>query len=124
MTGKQAITQAVSLLGRNEQRGAFPDAFLLSNAMTALNCIYADLFCLCTSADFEPLWTLDDEISLPDSVLYDCFLYGVAYMLAQADDDFETVNRFCEIYNKKRAKCQKISKISDTVFKGCEPDVL
>lgn len=123
MTGKQAIIDAISLLGRNEQRGNPPDIALLSGSMTALNAIYADLYCLCYDADFEPLFTFDDKVQLPNNILHDCFVYGVAYMLAQADNDYDNMNRFCEIYNAKRAKCQKISSVQDSIFEGSDEDV-
>ncbi len=125
LTGKNAITAAADLLCRNEQHTHFPDETLLSCALSALNSVYADLFCLCRPDEqFEPLWTLDDKIDLPPNILHDGFLYGVAYMLAQADGDFETVERFCRMYNDKRAKCQRITAIDDKFLKGCDADVL
>ena len=74
MTGKNAITAAADLLCRNEQHSHFPDETLLSCALSALNSVYADLFCLCRPDEqFEPLWTLDDKIDLPPNILHDGF---------------------------------------------------
>ena len=120
MTGKQALINASALLGRVEMRGAEPDIAMLSSGMTALNCIYADLHGLCSKGEFEPLFTLDDKICLPENVLNDCFVYGVAYMLSEADEDFEKMNRFCKLYNNKRAKCGDVGTIKDSIFEGCD----
>ena len=123
MTGKQAVIDALSLLGRNEQRGKSPDITLLQGCMTALNCIYADLFCLCYDDEFIPLFTFDDKVKLPKKVLHDCYVYGVAVMLAQADNDFEKMNRFSKLYNLKRAKCTTVKSIKNSFLSESDADV-
>lgn len=114
MTGKEIISKALMLLGFQDGDGNTLDARFLALAKNALVFVLADIFSR-LGQDFDNLKSLDVQIDLPLSVLYDCVPYGVAAFVAEGVGDGDKQQYFSAIYNLKRKSVVPSGDIGDII---------
>lgn len=120
MTVNECTDKVLRLLGYVNNLGVVNDSELRSKIIEQINLVYADLWYSCkTDEEFKKVENPDDEINLPEIVLNDCFLYGVAQMVAAAEGDSDNQAYFGQIYNQKRNRCNHIDTIIDTLPHPC-----
>lgn len=115
MTGRQLFQQALQLLGYTNNFGISNESALMQRGLGIVNAIYSDLFYACGKKEFKPVPDMDSEIILPERVLNDCFVYGLAMMLAQSENDGDNQQLYAALYNQKRAACTHISNRLDVL---------
>lgn len=116
MTGKEMKDTALKFLGYTESDGTVSGgAKLETRALTALNIVYSDLYFCIYNEGYEPLKTLNDEIKLPERVIFNVMPYGVAMYLAQSENDGDSQVLFSALYNQKRAQLTKIEDIKTEI---------
>lgn len=116
MTAAELMTEAVLLLGYADPSGRIAaDTQMQQRAMTAINAAYADLFYSLGGEDFKPVKAPEDVIDLPERVLNDVILYGVAAFLAQSENDGDQQQYYVMLYNAKRAALTRTETVSDVL---------
>lgn len=120
MTGKQLFQQAVQLLGYTNSFGVSNESALMQRGLAVVNAIYSDLFYACGKKEYKPIPDMDSVIVLPERILNDCFVYGVAMMLAQSENDGDNQQLYAALYNQKRAACTYFTERIDVLPFGGE----
>ena len=119
MTVNLTADSVLRMLGYINNLGYTNDSDLRSRIIPQINNIYADLYYmsgLSSGKDgkpFEAAAKPDDEIKLPQHLLDNCFLYGVAMSVAAAEGDGEQQQYFAALYNQKRRMCTHFDEIID-----------
>ena len=109
MNGTQIFITALNMLGYTSSER------FNKKALSALNQVYADIWYCVNDTDFVPLEKLSDNIELDARILHDVMPYGVAAVLAQAENDGDNQQYMSRIYNRKRASINQMSNIVDTI---------
>lgn len=116
MTAYEIGLRALALLGETDEQGVKNDQAILNRVLTAVNAVYSDLFTISTEHKkkcFEPLYDIDQSVALPDHIVFDCMIYGVAMWLAQGMGDTNNQAVMSSIYNQKRAEMTRITYVED-----------
>ena len=120
MTGEEVLLKAMKLLGyANNQGNIELTQRIRSSATENINIIYADLSRI-EGKDFSPITSLDTKIDLPDIIMYDCFLYGLAMNIARSEYDTDNQREFAILYNSKRTALSKTGKRDDVISRSCD----
>ena len=98
MTGKNIFDRACDLLGYNSSGVSFNDSII--------HAVYNDLANELKQSgvidEILPLRNMNEPIPLPQTVLNDCFLFGVAMWIAQSENDSDNQRFFARLYEYKR----------------------
>lgn len=116
MTVGDVCEQAQRLLGYTNNVGFTNDADLRAKIIAQVNIIYADLYYACgleRYKKFDTVALVTDEVTLPDKVMDDCFIYGVCQIIAAAEGDADNQSYFAMMYNQKRSHCSHFEKAID-----------
>ncbi len=120
MTGEEVLAKAIKLLGyTNNQGNVELTQRVRSSATENINIIYADLSKI-EEKNFKPITSLDQKIDLPDIVMYDCFVYGLAMNIARSEYDTDNQREFAILYNSKRLSLSKTAKRIDVIPGSCD----
>nr|DAX69602.1 MAG TPA: hypothetical protein [Caudoviricetes sp.] len=114
MTGQEMFEKALKLLSYTEPDGS-SDSSLVMRALSIINAVYADIFFIFENEGFTPLYSLSDEIGLPERVLRDVMPYGVAMHLALGEGDGLNEQVFATLYNSKRASLGPETRRGDVI---------
>lgn len=114
-TGEQIKHQALSLLNYTDQNGRVDNAMyadVATRSLALVNRVYAELWYALYPCGFEELPSLSEELRLPERVINDCMVFGVAMLMAQTIGDGDNQSLMAELYNQKRAalthmRCRK-----------------
>ncbi|MEE1018350.1 MAG: hypothetical protein UH824_02580 [Acutalibacteraceae bacterium] len=106
MTGKNIFDRACDLLGYNSSSVSFNDSVLIARCDSIIHAVYNDLANELKQSgvidEILPLRNMNEPISLPQTVLNDCFLFGVAMWIAQSENDSDNQRFFARLYEYKR----------------------
>ena len=120
MTGEEVLSKAMKLLGYTNNQGNVELAGRVrSSAADNINIVYADLSRI-EGKEFTPITSLDQRINLPDIVMYDCFVYGLAMNIARSEYDTDNQREFAILYNNKRLSLTKSGKREDVIPRSCD----
>ena len=89
-----------------------------AKSVSLINLVYSDLWHICGEGEFEPLKSVKQTLKLPERVLADVFVYGLAMFLAQSEEDTEQQSFYSFTYAQKRASLSKMDKITDVSYLG------
>ena len=110
MTGTEVYSKALVSLG-------YSDSQVLKNkALISTNQVYDDLYDR-TFGEYKPLRVLSDKIILPERIVLNAMVYGVAEKLALGEGDGELQQYFAKAYDRAKAKITIVDKVED-VFGG------
>lgn len=96
---------------------------LTSVCADCVNPVYAELYYLSGKTDFTPLENDTESVVLDEKLIHDCLIYGVCAQLMYMFGAKEDYLVFRELYETKRNKAfrsSKISVIKDTFARGCD----
>lgn len=128
MKANELLNSALKLLGYTDSDGNSELTQRIQNcAVVTVNLVYGDLWRVCkkTNYDFScndkseqvgefvPIQSLDDEIDLPQNVLCDVFLYGLAMHIARSENDGDQQQYFASLYNARRAYLTQYGKVKN-----------
>ncbi len=111
MTGKNLLDSAVLNLGYRKSDDVY------EAGITFINQVCADI-CTAMGKPFYPINTLGDRLCLPENVLSNIALYGVAMYLALYRGDGDKNQFFASLYSQKRRLLSSSSKITDKLPRG------
>ncbi len=121
MKAKVILNDTLKMLGYNESNGNVEfTQRLRNNAVVMINLVYGDLWKIFYKSVFEPIKNLDDEIKLPDSALWEVFLYGLAMHLARSENDGDQQQFYTMLYNSKRAGLTQYDKVNNVIPRGAD----
>lgn len=104
MKASELLNNTLKLLGYTDSDGNGELTQRLRNrAIITINLVYGDLWSIFSKDEFSGIKTLDDEIKLPQRVLNDVFLYGLAMHMARSENDGDQQQYYTMLYNAKRA---------------------
>lgn len=116
MTAAELTAKAALMLGYADASGRIAaDTQMQQRALGAINAAYSDLYYALGKTDFKPLEAPEDVIDLPERVLNDVILYGVAAFLAQSENDGDQQQYYIMLYNSKRAALTRTETVSDVM---------
>jgi len=119
----EVFKQALVLLNYTDPQGnvdAVNNTELYKRALPLINQIFADLWHVRTSANFEPLVSLSQEIPLASYVVTNIMPYGVAMLIAQTNGDADNQALYAAMYNQRRSSAQSVSEqIVDKMPRVC-----
>ena len=103
------------------------EIFLKSSLTTVVcevvNPIVAELHYLSGKKDFEPIFDPEQEVVLDEKLIHDCLLYGVCAQLMYMFGAKEDYLIFRELYEQKRHRyfrASKIGVVKDVFARGCD----
>lgn len=108
MTGKALLDTAVTMLGY-----VYEDD-LYRPALVYINQICTDL-CLAGGYENKRINDLSEKINLPDGILNDVAVYGLAMWIALLRGDGEKNQFFASVYNQKRQRLTSINSRKDVL---------
>ena len=104
MKANELLNNALKMLGYTDNDGNSELTQRLRNkAIVIINLVYGDLWQIFNKDTFYGIKTLGDEIELPQRVLNDVFLYGLAMHMARSENDGDQQQYYTMLYNAKRA---------------------
>ncbi len=110
MTGVEIYNRALTSLG-------YSDSQVLKNkGLVATNQVYDDLY-HSVFGEYKPLRALSDEVALPERIVLNAMVYGVAEKLALGEGDGELQQYFAKAYDRAKARITVTEQIKD-VFGG------
>ena len=114
--GSIMIKNALSLLGYDDSLGdVSTEQRFKGRSLALLNSLYSDLWYRLKNEPFIPLSSAEEEIKLPERVVYDVIPYGLAALLAQTANDSEMQHLFSTMYNDKLKTLTRSEQISDVL---------
>lgn len=118
MNAMSLFEKAMEMLGYASAEGISGREDILKKALTIINNVYAELYYafvqkLGEEDSFVPLTNINDTLNLPTVVLNDIAPYGVAMYLAQSEGDADSQALYANIYNQKKARGKRVSRIKD-----------
>lgn len=124
MTGKEAFRRAMWLLGYTDQNGQ-PDsrrgAENYQAGLSVVNQIVAELSVLESGILAPPLTSLQQPVPLTEQTARTILPYGIAMLIAAAENDGDKQSVFAALYDGHRAACcrEHIRRI-DVLPRGCD----
>jgi hypothetical protein len=115
MKVKELIKKSLLLLGYTDGNGNSFDSRFQAVSQNAVNFILADLTHCLGRDDYKDIKSLEDEISMPDRVIYDVMPYGVAAFIAESMGDGDKQQFFASMYNAKRKSVTYESSVQDVI---------
>lgn len=115
MTAKQILSLSLTALGYVDSAGNPDHTAFIGQAMAAVNTIYAELYYCANKSGFKPVANYEEQIILPERLLYDCMHYGVAMLIAQSENDNDSQRMFAELYNNKLGAANQQMSIIDVL---------
>ena len=115
MTANKIITKAVSLLGYTDDEGNITSPKIQTIALTALNTVYSDLYYLSNEEGFKEIGSASEEVQLPERIVNNVMVYGVASFIAQGIGDANAQQFFTLVYNSRRKSATAQTTITDTL---------
>lgn len=110
MTGKDVYERAIASLG-------YTDSQVFKNrAVVVINQIYDILENLVGGVEYKPITSLGDTINLPERIVSNAMVYGVAERLALGEGDGELQQYFARVFDTAKGRINTIDSIVD-VFK-------
>ena len=124
MTGKEAFRKALQLLGLTDQNGE-PDvtrgAESYKLGLAAVNQIVAELSLAESGVLAPPLTSLQQAVPLTEPTARTVLPYGVAMLVAAAENDGDKQSLFAALYDGRRAACcRAYTRRVDTLPRGCD----
>ena len=107
MTGRAAFMKALIMLQYDNGIEAVDDG-ILKQMNAVINSVYVELFRfvrqrgMIEDTEYAPIEDMDKAIALPDEIMNDCFVYGVAMWIAQGQNDSNNQRFFAGLYEYKR----------------------
>lgn len=114
MTALQILERALMLLGYTDDGHC---SRIKSRAIAVINAAYVDV-CRAARADYVPIKSLSDVLTVENEIVCDVLVYGVAMFIAQSEGDTEIQSVYCDIYNKKRGSLAASDRIKDVLPRG------
>ena len=111
MTAKNLLDSATLNLGYRK------DSDVFEVGITFINQVCADI-CTAMGKPFYPIRSLSDRICLPDNVISNIAIYGVAMHMALYRGDGDKNQFFASLYSQKRRLLSSSSKITDNLPRG------
>lgn len=110
MTGVDVYNRAITSLG-------YRDSQVLKNkCLVVINQVYEDLYRL-VFGEYKPLMALNEAVNLPERIVLNAMVYGVAEKLALGEGDGELQQYFAKAYDRAKARITTVDKVQD-VFGG------
>ncbi len=124
MTGKEAFRRAVQLLGYTDQSGE-PDSRRQTESykagLAAVNQMVAELGLAESGTLPPPLTSLQQEVPLSEQTARTVLPYGIAMLIAAAENDGDKQAVFAALYDGHRAACcREYTRRVDVLPRGCD----
>ncbi len=124
MTGKEAFRKALQLLGQTDPNGE-PDVTRSAESyklgLAAVNQIVAELSLAESGVLAPPLTSLQQTVPLTEPTARTVLPYGVAMLVAAAENDSDKQSVFAALYDGHRAACcRTYTRRVDTLPRGCD----
>ena len=84
-------------------------------AVSTVNGIYKLIFFKAGGTGFHPLHTVYDEVDLPEEVIFNCLIPGVASKIAYDYGDGKQQAFFADIYNQGLRLINRFNQITDVL---------
>ncbi len=118
MKAIELLNNVLKILGYTDSDGNAEITSRIRNcAVVTVNLVYADLWRMFNDTPFEPIKSLNDKIELPQNVLNECFLYGLAMHIARSENDGDQQQLYTMLYNAKRAAFPRFDKVKNVIPK-------
>jgi hypothetical protein len=115
MTGTEVLNNGLQLLGYSDSNGnAHLTQVIRNRALTIVNLVYMELSRNC-GIENTALFSLSDDVKLPERVLIEVMPCGVAMYVANAENDFNAEAFWSKEYNAKRTTLSRIEVVKDTL---------
>lgn len=111
MTGKMMLDSAVINLGYTKSDDIF------EAGLTFINQVCADI-CSLTGRDFYPANSLSDVLAVPENLLTNVGVYGLAMYIALYRGDGDKNQFYATLYNQKRRLLSTSTAIVDSLPRG------
>lgn len=105
MTGREIYEKALDCLGYSD------DQVFKNKAVTVINQVYGQLYRSSGQGEYRPIKAIGDEVALPEEILSQVFIYGVAERLALGEGDGELQQYFAARYDRARAGINRTDNI-------------
>lgn len=118
MKAIELLNNVLKILGYTDSDGNAEITSRIRNcAVVTVNLVYADLWRMFNDTPLEPIKSLNDKIELPQNVLNECFLYGLAMHIARSENDGDQQQLYTMLYNAKRAAFPRFDKVKNVIPK-------
>lgn len=116
MKANEILNNTLKMLGYTESDGNVQLTQRIRNsAITNINLVYSDLWKTVSKEPFECIKSLDDEIQLPQNILSECFLYGLAMHISRSENNGDQQQYFSYLYNSKRAGLTHYERLKNAI---------
>lgn len=110
MTGADVYNKALLSLGYSDSQA------LKNKGLVVINQVYDELF-NSSYEKYTPIKSLGENINLPERIVSNAMVYGVAEKLALGEGDGELQQYFAKSYDRAKARITVADKVVD-VFGG------
>lgn len=110
MTGVEVYNKALTSLGYRDSQT------FKNKGLVAINQVYDDLY-NAVFGEYKPIRALSNEIIIPEKIVSNAMVYGVAEKIALGEGDGELQQYFAKLYDRAKARITVIDKVED-VFGG------
>lgn len=118
MKANELLNNALKMLGYSDSDGNIELTQRIKNsAIVKVNLVYSELWRIFNTGEFTPIKSLGQEIMLPEKVLSEAFIYGLAMHIARSENDGDQQQFFTYLYNAKRAGLTQYEKVKNIIPK-------
>ncbi len=119
MTAKSILNDTLKILGYTDSDGN-PELTqrLYNHAVVTFNLVYEDLWRICNKGDFVPIKSLAEEVRLPQKVMGDTIIYGLAMHIARNENDGDQQQYYAYLYNSRRAGLTEYKRVNNVIPRG------
>ncbi len=116
MKAYELLNDTLKMLGYHDDDGQIGlSQRIRKGAIVSINLVYADLWRIFNTDEFEGIKSLNDDIKLPVKALIDVFLYGLAMHIARSENDGDQQQYFAVLYNAKRSGLTRYESVKNNI---------
>lgn len=114
MIARDVLNKTLSIMGITDNEGnPVISERIKKKSIELINLVFCDLNTIIGNDEFTPIKSLSDEIFLPEKILCEAFIYGLAMHISFAEGDPDSQAYFSVLYNKKRTSVNGKAIIKD-----------
>lgn len=116
MKANELLNNTLKVLGYSDIDGNMELTQRIRNsAIVNINLVYSELWRIFNTDEFKAIKSLSEEINLPEKVLSEAFIYGLAMHIARSENDGDQQQFFAYLYNAKRAGLTQYSSVKNVM---------